>query len=268
MNSPVITGFPVLFPSLIKGIKSIADVIPLFFLILVVFLINIDIFRRHKHYDIQKRELESYKQYLPLLEDMIDKICIRQHDFNNHLQTLHMLPLTYTDYDSLKKALFSYEAKINAKEEQIPLLKLNKKLVAGFLICKMATCEKQKKTLQVEILNYCLQCDIPESTLIELLGILIDNAIEASPEGETIYLQINSKENQVRFIVKNIGTELTPQLRTLFFQKGYTTKESSDSRRGLGLYKLKQIADTNHGIIILDNELLDDKQMISFELRI
>lgn len=239
----------------------------IFSLILLIFLF-VDIFYLHKQYDVQKKELENYQLYIPFLEERIDSIRIRQHDFNNHLQTLHMLPLTCTDYDSLKDALLSYEDKINVQEEQMPLLRLNKKLVAGFLICKMAECEKENKMLQVEIRNYCLNCHIPESTLIELLGILIDNAIEASPEGETIYLEINSKENQVHFIVKNPGTKLTPQLRTLFFQKGYTTKEISDSPRGLGLYKLKQITDSNHGIIILDNELLEDKEMISFELRI
>lgn len=249
-----------------KSTQTNTNFVLLFFQMSLILLLNLDMLHFQKNYDIQKQELENYEQYLPIIEELIDYIRIRQHDFNNHLQAIHMLPLTYTDYDSLKDALFSYETKINLNNEQLNLLKLNLKLVSGFIISKMAECEEQQKKLQVEILNYSLQSNVPEYTLIELLGVLIDNAREASPKGESIFLQLNSAKNQVHFTIKNIGPELTPQLRTLFFQKGYSTKQDADSTHGLGLYKLKKITDSYHGMIILDNELIDGKQMICFEL--
>ena len=100
------------------------------------------------------------------------------------------------------------------------------------------------------------------------MGILVDNAIEASSEEQYIYIQINSVENQVHFYISNPGPELTPQLRGLFFTKGYSTKQYDKKQHGLGLYKLKKIADRYNGMIILDNKVKDGQMLVCFEVRI
>lgn len=100
------------------------------------------------------------------------------------------------------------------------------------------------------------------------MGILVDNAIEASSEEQDICVQINSVENQVYFYISNPGPELTPQLRSLFFTKGYSTKQYDKKQHGLGLYKLKKIADSYNGMIILDNKVADGQMLVCFEVRI
>ncbi len=247
-------------------LTSVTDIIVLLLLFSLMIVINWDILYYQKRYDQQRRELENYEQYLPIVNELIDYIRMRQHDFSNHLQAIQMLPLTHTDYPSLRKALLRYKDEINLDSQQLDLLKINMKLISGFLISKTMECKARKRPLIIIVKNYSLQSVVPEYILIDLLGILIDNALEASPEGGIINLILDSVENKIYFKIRNIGPELTPQLRTLFFQKGYSTKTMTSHQHGLGLYKLKKITDAYNGIIMLNNETIDRKKLICFEL--
>lgn len=245
-----------------------ADYTILFIFVSYMISINVETIYYQKWTDRQAKELESYEKYLPIVEEMIGYIRLQQHDFNNHLQAMQMLPLTHTDYNSLSQAIMSYSGEAGLIPAHLEVLKLNMKLVAGFLISKSEECTLHKKNFEIDIKNYSLQTVVPEYTLIEIMGILIDNAIEACSEEQNIYVQIDSKENKVHFYISNPGPELTPELRSLFFTRGYTTKQHDKGRHGLGLYKLKKIADGYKGMIILDNKIEDGQQLVCFEVRV
>lgn len=245
-----------------------ADYTILFIFASYMISINVETIYFQKRNDRQAKELESYEKYLPIVEEMVSYIRLQQHDFNNHLQAIQMLPLTHTDYSSLKQAVMSYGGSAGLVPVNLEVLKLNLKLVAGFLISKSEECILSKRNIKIDIKNYSLQTIVPEYKLIEIMGILVDNAIEASSEEQDIYIQINSLENQVRFYISNPGPELTPQLRSLFFTKGYSTKQHEKEQHGLGLYKLKKIADNYNGMIILDNKISDGQMLVCFEVRI
>lgn len=245
-----------------------ADYTILFIFVSYMISINVETIYYQKRTDRQAKEIESYEKYLPIVEEMISYIRLQQHDFNNHLHAMQMLPLTHTDYDSLSKAVMSYSGDAKLIPAHLEVLKLNMKLVAGFLISKSEECMLHKKNFKIYIKNYSLQTIVPEYTLIEIMGILIDNAAEACSEEQGIYVQIDSRENKVHFCVSNPGPELTPQLRSLFFAKGYTTKQHDKGNHGLGLYKLKKIADSYNGMIILDNRIEDGQQLVCFEVRV
>lgn len=245
-----------------------ADYTILFILASYMISINVETIYYQKRNDRQAKELENYEKYLPIVEEMVGYIRLQQHDFNNHLQAIQMLPLTHTDYSSLKQAVMTYGGSAGLIPAHLDVLKLNMKLVAGFLISKSEECMLRKRNIQIEIKNYSLQTIVPEYKLIEIMGILVDNAIEASSEEQYIYIQINSVENQVHFYISNPGPELTPQLRGLFFTKGYSTKQYDKKQHGLGLYKLKKIADRYNGMIILDNKVTDGQMLVCFEVRI
>lgn len=245
-----------------------ADYTILFIFASYMISINVETIYFQKRNDRQAKELENYEKYLPIVEEMVSYIRLQQHDFNNHLQAIQMLPLTHTDYDSLKQAVMSYGGSAGLIPDNLEVLKLNMKLVAGFLISKSEECVLRKRNIKIDIRNYSLQTVVPEYKLIEVMGILVDNAIEASSEEQDIYIQINSLENQVRFYISNPGPRLTPQLRSLFFTKGYSTKQHEKGQHGLGLYKLKKIADSYNGMIILDNKISDGQVLVCFEVRI
>ncbi|MCI9079243.1 MAG: GHKL domain-containing protein [Lachnospiraceae bacterium] len=245
-----------------------ADYTILFILASYMISINVETIYYQKKNDRQAKELENYEKYLPIVEEMVGYIRLQQHDFNNHLQAIQMLPLTHTDYNSLKQAVMTYGGGAGLIPANLEVLKLNMKLVAGFLVSKSEECMLRKRNIKIEIRNYSLQTIVPEYKLIEIMGILVDNAIEASSEEQDICVQIDSIENQVYFYISNPGPELTPQLRNLFFTKGYSTKQYEKRQHGLGLYKLKKIADSYNGMIILDNKIIDGQMLVCFEIRI
>lgn len=94
----------------------------------------------------------------------------------------------------------------------------------------------------------------------------MDNALEAIPEGDTVFIEINSKDGKIIFNIRNKGPVITPKLRETIFQKGYSTKNADSHNRGIGLYKLKNTVDENNGIIILDNEKYSNDNYISFTI--
>ena len=239
-------------------LTSTADLIILFTMIVFILF--------QKEFNDTKKELESYEHYMPIVQELIDYIRIRQHDFDNCLQAVQMFPVIYEDYDSITKALNNFEKHAEIDHTKLELLKINLKLVAGFLISKSSDAKALGKNVQIKIKNYNLSTSLPEYTLIELYGILMDNALEAIPEGDTVFIEINSKDGKIIFNIRNKGPVITPKLRETIFQKGYSTKNADSHNRGIGLYKLKNTVDENNGIIILDNEKYSNDNYISFTI--
>ncbi len=247
-------------------LTSTADIIILFTLIILILFINFDGIFFQVELDHTKKELETYEQYMPIIEELTDYIRIRQHDFDNCLQALQMFPVIYEDYDSLVNALKNFEKHTEIDRTKLELLKINLKLVAGFLISKSSDAKNYGKNVEIKIKNYNLITSLPQYTLIELFGILMDNALEAISEGETVFIELDTKDGQIIFNIKNKGDIIQPAFREAIFQKGFSTKNPDGIHRGIGLYKLKKIVDSNNGMLILDNEMFSNENYISFTI--
>ena len=80
--------------------------------------------------------------------------------------------------------------------------------------------------------------------LIEILGNLIDNAIEAAHEFEgvdkKVILEIGCENEKAFLEVKNTGKPINIEMLDKIFKKGYSTKENTG--RGYGLYNVKMLA--------------------------
>lgn len=102
------------------------------------------------------------------------------------------------------------------------------------------------------------------------MGILIDNAIEATEPGHTFSLILDSKNEHIRFQTKNEGGEISSELRKKMFVRGYSTKTSAEVRtsRGQGLPNLKELVDHYNGKIYLDNETFHEHTWICFTVEL
>ena len=235
-------------------------------IIFPIFLINWDYFKNQKKILHQEKELSAYNEYFPIIEELIDYVRMRQHDFDNHLQAIQMLPATHKDYETLADALENYSSHITEHFQTSSLLKLNTKLISAFLFSKIQQAEQEKKQIVVQIRNYNLHSIVPEYDWIDIMGILIDNAIEAVNENDSIQIILDSHENKNTLIVRNHGPLLTPELRENFFKKDYTTKTTNQKNHGLGLYSLKRIVDFYDGQITLYNENDYEGYLVCFEI--
>jgi len=189
----------------------------------------------------QEQRLNAYTEYLPVLEDLIHTVRVRQHNYNNQLQAIAGLLYTQKDYQSLSTALEEQFKVASSSDVPEYLLKVNLPVVAGFLYQKSNEAKKYNKALALEFNTYNLVSKAPEYDLIEMFGILIDNAIEAIPEGSTVYVSVDCDGTQITFCTRNAGYILSPDDRKNFFSKGFSEKKDNKPHSGLGLYQLNQL---------------------------
>ena len=248
------------------GFSSI--LIFIFLITILLLILNWDIIINQKKLIEKEKEIISYQTYLPVINELIDQVRIRQHQFDNHIQAIGMLPITHKDYNSLADAVTNYSSYISVNFNNSSLLKLNQKLLAGFLFSKCREAENKNRELKILLKNMNIQTIVPEYELINIIGILIDNGVEGVSDGESVILSINSLSNKCYIKIKNRGPILTDELRLNMFKKGYTTKKNNCKNHGFGLYNLQQIINEYHGVIILSNESDNLVNYIVFEIEV
>jgi two-component system sensor histidine kinase AgrC len=93
------------------------------------------------------------------------------------------------------------------------------------------------------------------SELCEILGILLDNAIEAASESEEklIRLVVRKIDTSISFSIENSVKEI-PDIRKIY-EKSYSTKGDG---RGMGLWFLNNIIKKNKNIML--NTLTNEKR--------
>lgn len=245
--------------------------IELFFIISLymfsVFAINIDMFYTNLKLQKVETELQAYQTYLPIVEGLISDVRVKQHNFDNTIQSFAALPLTCNDYKSIVNALETYSKDAFEKNMPSNLLKLNCKLIAGFLHIKENEAIKQEKYLHITIKNFALQTIMPEYILMQCLGILIDNALEAVSEGTIIPLSIDSKDAKVWIEISNPCPYISDALLEQMFQIGYTTKTTAEEH-GLGLPFLSEHVKKYNGTLLCQNQTKSGENYVTFKLHI
>lgn len=106
---------------------------------------------------------------------------------------------------------------------------------------------------------------IPEYELIEMMGILLDNSIEALNEKEeterNIFVEIEDREENLEIMVANKSRYYDPDEICRFFQKDYSSKGKG---HGIGLTKLKRIVQEKDGDIMVTNETRNESNYLQF----
>ena len=110
---------------------------------------------------------------------------------------------------------------------------------------------------------------VPEYILIDLIGILTDNAIEATEDGGVAYLYFGSLDNKISIKTANPGPTVTPQFINMISQTGYSTKHVTDGKpHGLGIPTLIKTIKKYNGQLTIENEIIQDTTYICFQLEI
>ena len=229
--------------------------------------INVEYFISKRIVFNARAKLASYEQYMPIVEGLIDEIRIRQHDYNNELQSLYSMVASYDNIDELRAAVDKYSKEYTVNEEAYQLLKLNTHLLGGLLIFKYKQARNNKVDMIFDIRNFNITCCVPEYELIDMCGILIDNAIEHGRHDVPVYVSIESHNNTFSFTVKNGGPTMSEDLLDKMFTKGYTTKQQHDGH-GIGMYKLKEMTLRHGGDICVSNETIDNTTYLCIQLQL
>lgn len=233
---------------------------------IIIIITDVIILRQQQTISKQQHDLENYTTYQPMMSDLINDIRSKQHDFNNEIAAIRMLPFSYKDYESLRDALINCSDLVISEYKEADLLKINLTVVAGFIHSKIIQADKIGKQINVTIHEHNLKSQMPEYELIRVIGVLVDNALEAVNHGDSISLHLDSSENMIAISTLNEGPKLTQDLRQKMFTKGYTTKSSDSRNHGQGLPNLKKLVDQYEGKIYLENSYNAGKTFIKIEV--
>jgi signal transduction histidine kinase len=88
--------------------------------------------------------------------------------------------------------------------------------------------------------------------LAEVFTNLIENALEASPEGGAVRVRVESQgDEHVRVLVENGGVGIPPEMRERIFHPFFTTKARGT---GLGLPIARQIVEAHRGTLTVESD--------------
>ena len=242
-----------------------------YFLIIFMFII----FEWQKsRMDVEKKktQLEMNKLYYEAYDQLIMLIRERQHDMKNHINAILSLSYTTKNYDELIAKQEEYCGYVIQQNEKTKLvLSSGNPLIAGFLYSKIQQAESLHISMDYKMGIQKTETIIPEYELVEMSGILLDNAIEAlsGMEDENfikkIYFLMQETESGIKIISANTSPYYEEDLTAYFFEPGYSSKGAN---RGLGLSKLKRLVQNRKGTIMVYNELRDDLNYLTFEIEL
>lgn len=216
----------------------------------------------------KQAELEAYKTYSAAFSDLITQIRARQHEFDNHISALCNLHYICKDYDELVQEQSKYAKDVISNNRFHKLLVSGNPVIAGFLYGKLSSIQEQgiEVTYTFHISEFTSK--IPVYLVVELIGNLLKNAVEAVKTQQVekqIHLSCTENENEFCLGVRNRSEKIPLDEMGRFFEKGYSSKGSG---RGLGLYNVKEICEKYGVDIVCDNTEIDDKNWFLIELHI
>ena len=252
-----------------KGI-NILDWIDLFQYLLFsicIILIGLLVLKMGK-YKIKSKEIETelkiHKLYADSFDNLIDNIRTKQHEFDNHINNIYSQHYIYSTYDELVKAQQSY-CKVVAIENRFnKLLNSGNPIIIGFLYGKFVEIDKFGIDISYHISIKELQIEIPIFKLVEILGNLIDNAVDAlinKKNYNKVYIFMEERGKCFSIEVRNECDYVDYTELELFFKKGYSRKGGD---RGLGLFHVKTICDEYKLNLLCRNKEVDGINWISF----
>ena len=187
-----------------------------------------------------KKELQITNLYNGVFEEMINTIRNRQHDFNNQIDAIYATHLTATSLEELIESQKKYCDNVLYENRFAKVLNCTKNsILAGFIYTKFIEAENRNIDVQYDI-AYTNIGEIGIYDLVDIIGILLDNAIEAvTIKGVPRKIVFELRDGDgLRLLVKNPVMNISNGEIEKFFRKGYSTKGEG---HGMGLNKIVEL---------------------------
>lgn len=239
---------------------ELADYVYIVVGVLIVWILSFRLM--HYHYEEKLR-----KKYFKAFESVIDQIRSRQHKLQNHLDAVYSLHNIYSEYEVLVEEQKKYLGKLADYEMPAEVMILQNPILIAHVYEKITEAQEAGLRIQMRISCGLANCRVDDIHMVELLGTLLDNAIQDMKEtGQTEFLIFEIKEDEgVTIRVANPHEELKNQEIRQMFEKGYSTKGEN---RGIGLYHVKNLVKKFKIELLVENKMLEDRNYICFSLMI
>lgn len=233
------------------------DIIPNFliffslFVLVLYFSISMFSLIRTNKLEITTQSLEEQKLYNKTLSTLHDNIRGFKHDFNNIVQAIGGY-ISTNNMEGLKvyyKDLLE-DCQINNNLAVLNPELINNPAIYSILADKYYKAEELGIKLDLEVMSDLSNLNIKIYELTRILGILLDNAIEATSKCENKLIVVtfrkDSKTGKDLIIIKNTYINKDINIDRIF-EKGYTSKGDDDSGKnhGLGLWEVRKYLKKN-----------------------
>ncbi len=200
-------------------------------------------------------------------EDLLIKVRLRQHEFKNHIAAIFSAHYTHKTYESLVLAQEEYCKKLMDENKYNSLLVLGNNILVGYLYEKFQEAEADLIDINYKVTTSIEQCQVPLYNIIEMLGILLDNATEAlkNSDKKIISFEVCEVERGYLFTIKNPFQYVSYDKILEWFRLDVSEKGEN---RGLGLYHLKCLCEKWECDVGCRNEEIEHINWIVFTLKI
>ena len=220
-----------------------------FITLLSYFSISIYSLTRVIKLSITTQKLENAEQYNKTLSILHDNVRGFKHDFDNIVTTIGGYVKT-NDMEGLKKYYVQLEddcQKVNNLYVLNPKL-INNPGVYSLLTTKYHEAEEKGVKVNMSLLLNLSKLNMKIYDFTRVLGILLDNAIDASSECEEKVMNIifrdDAKNNRQLILVENTYKDKNIDTEKIF-NKGFTGKEN---HTGLGLWEVRKILNKSNNL--------------------
>lgn len=209
----------------------------------VLFYILYQILLQNQQLALQQQEQEITREYMTQMEDLYQDMCSFRHDYKNILSTMEY----YMEHKELNKLEEYFRQEILPTASSLPgqdfilgrLTQVQVAPIKSLLCSKLCSCQNKQIPFTLSIPKPVTHFPMDVLFLSQILGILLDNAMEAALQTEKPYLEIIllPQEEHIYTEIKNTTPPLTVPISELS-RRGFSTKKG---HTGLGLHTIQKL---------------------------
>lgn len=255
-----IFGFICIFLQGILSVKYI-DILPIeftffnFICLLIYFVLSFFSLAKVMSLSTTTKKLESAEEYNKTLHILHDNVRGFKHDFDNIVTTIGGYIKT-NDMEGLEK-YYSQLQEDCSKVNNLYILNpdiINNPGIYNLLTTKYSEAEENGIKVNLTFLLDLNELHMKIYEFARILGILLDNAIDAASECDekvlNIFFRNEARNNRNIILIENTYKDKDVDLNQIF-NKGITGKEN---HTGLGLWEIRQIPKKNNNVNLYTNK--------------
>lgn len=245
------------------GFLEASDYVPVIYFVVLILVMMYEWQKTKAEAEVEKARMEMNTLYYGAYEGLIQSIRDKQHDFKNHISAISGMLYSEASCDEIVEQQKRYFSEmVGEVKDTSCLTMIENPAISGIIIHKI----REAQECGIEIEQKCSftsqALKVPEYRLVEMIGILWDNAMEAIPLGQQnkkIWIQLWKENNSFWFSIQNCyeGEILSDEI----FVRGYSSKGKG---RGIGLAKLQRLLKMNEGNMYIEHGRNGEYKTIKF----